>query len=463
MAEVGGISFGGLITGLDTKTIISELMRIARLPVQRLEQQRSLEENKRAALQELHTKLLALRMAAKKLLTVTDFFARTTTVSDETKLAASVTNAAQTGTYAITISTLAKAGQETFMGVSEQTAQDLTGTFTLQNAATNPTSFTISIDTAGMNLQQLRDAINSHPSNNGKVTATILDTGAGANRYVLQVKANAPGTQQDVDVTATASLTKDTNPNVTFAAVDARFSVDGVSFTRSTSTVSDVISGVTLTLQGETTAAVTLTVSNDTAAMQTHIKAFVSAYNDALTYVEQKSTLDQRNLQNSGPFFGDGTVRGVNSRLRQLITGTVAGLAGDYDALHDLGITTSSDGKLAIDDTKLSSALAANVDSVSKIFIGSGGVSGVAARVDSELANTTNPVGGVIDIRVDGIQGRVTVLTARIAVLERRLTTYEGTLRQQFSALERLAGALQSQGSALTGMASLRTTAGRMP
>jgi flagellar hook-associated protein 2 len=131
------------------------------------------------------------------------------------------------------------------------------------------------------------------------------------------------------------------------------------------------------------------------------------------------------------------------------MTDAVSGLTGDLNALNDIGITTGTDGKLAIDKTKLSDALATNTDSVSKIFIGNAGVSGVAVRVKSELTNFTNPIGGLIDVRVDGIQARITGLNDRIDVMERRMTSYESTLVRQFTALERLVGSLQTQGIAL--------------
>src|SRR5919197_3754821 len=137
MPDVGTISFGGLATGLDTKTLISQLVGLAQQPIQRLEQSRSLDQKKISTFQEFNGKLLTLKTTSQKLLNSTDFFARTNTVSDDTKLDASVTSTAQTGNYAIAINDLAKTGQETFVGVANQTAQILSGTFTIQNAATN--------------------------------------------------------------------------------------------------------------------------------------------------------------------------------------------------------------------------------------------------------------------------------------------------------------------------------------
>jgi flagellar hook-associated protein 2 len=449
MPDVGTISFGGLATGLDTKTLISQLVGLAQQPIQRLEQSRSLDQKKISTFQEFNGKLLTLKTTSQKLLNSTDFFARTNTVSDDTKLDASVTSTAQTGNYTIAINDLAKTGQKTFEGVADLTTQTLSGTFTIRNAATNSTSFTISLDTNGMSLERLRDAINNDSNNNGKLTATILDTSSGAYRYRLQIKGNTTGTANDFDVTEAASLTLDADANVTFATGNASFTVDGVTLMRSSNTVSDAISGVTLTLKSKTTTAATLTVSNDTATMQANVKAFVSAYNDVRAYINAHSTVDQQNPQNNGLFLGDGTVRDINSRLQQAMTGAVAGLAGDYDALNDLGITTDKDGRLVVDDTKLATALATNVDHVSKIFIGSDGVTGLAARVDTELDNFTNPVGGLINIHVGGIQEQVKGLNARIDLMQQRLKTYQNTLGQQFSALEQLISSLQVQGNSL--------------
>jgi flagellar hook-associated protein 2 len=209
------------------------------------------------------------------------------------------------------------------------------------------------------------------------------------------------------------------------------------------------MNGVTLTLKDKTTSSITVTINNDTASIQNNIKSFITTYNDVRAYVDSKSIVDQKNPQNNGLFLGDWTTRGITSRLQQLMTGTVTGLTDGYNALNDLGITTDKDGKLSIDDTKLSTNLSANSDSISKIFIGINGVSGLSSMVDVEIDHLISPVGGLIDIRMDGLQERVTGLNDRITVMERRLTSYESTLVRQFSSLERLVGALQMQSNSL--------------
>ncbi|MBI3329148.1 MAG: flagellar filament capping protein FliD [Nitrospinae bacterium] len=469
MAEIGPVTFGGLTTGLDTKNLISELLRIARLPQQRLEKRQASANARIAAFKELNSKLLALSTALKKLETSTDFFVRTSTVSDATKLAASVTSAAAVGNTDITINTLATKGVFTFKGESSDTATGIVGagTVTIANLTGSTTPFTSSISittTASTTLRDLRDAINNSANNKDAnndsiVTATILDNGivGDAKRFVLQITANKTGKANDFDLTETTSLAKE--PTATTAAVDASLTVGGVTLTRSSNTVSDVLTGVTLTLKATGTA--TLTVSNDTTAMANNIKAVVSAFNDVRSFVASKSTLDQKNPQNNGPFVGDSTVRGVIDRLQTEVTRAVGGLSSDFNALNDIGITTDpKTGKLNVNDTTLSSALSANADQVSKIFLGSGGVSGVAALADTDLAKDTNP-GGLIDVRVGGIQKQVTALGDQIEREARRLKSFEALLVRQFAALERLASVFQSQGIALGGLTPQQTTTGR--
>jgi flagellar hook-associated protein 2 len=352
------------------------------------------------------------------------------------------------GNYKVTIGQLARIGQQTFVGVESKTSHTLSGTFMIGNAASNPSNFAISINTDGMSLEQLRDTINSDINNSGKVTATIIDTGIGVEHYRLQIKGNATGTTNDFSITSSSSLIRDNDVNMTFQAHDANFSIDGVSLKRSENIITDVIDGVTFTLKKNVLDPVIFTVDNDIGYIQSNIKTFISSYNEMRSYINSKSELDQKNPKNNGPFLGDSTVRGIYMRLQQLMTGEISGITENFSALHDIGITTGSDGKLNIDDTKLSNTLEKNSEYVSKMFIGTNIISGIASRVNFELNKFTNPIGGLINLRVNGIQSRITNLNDRINVVERRVSNYEKTLVRQFTTLEQLISSLQTKGNA---------------
>jgi len=326
MAEIGPVSFGGLTTGLDTKNLISQLLQLARLPQKRLEQIRSRENARITAFKDLNSKLQALSTALKKLETAKSFFVRTPTVSDTTKLDATIADSSQAtvGTFSIGVKSLLATEKFVFNNVASDTTT-VTGTnkdLTVKDQLTQATLFTVDTTNDGMSLQGLRDAINSATGNNGRVTATIIDTGDPITPFRLELTADAAGTARGFDVTLSSGfgLTQDTGASVN--ATDTVFSVNGTTYTRTTNTITDIISGVTLNLKGITdanddaTKRVTLTVSDDITAMANNIKAIVSAYNDVRSFVASKSTLDQKNPPNNGPFVGDGTVRGIIDRLQ---------------------------------------------------------------------------------------------------------------------------------------------------
>ena len=55
------VSFSGLATGMDTASLVSQLIELKRAPIYRLQRQRSSYENQVAALGSLKTKLMALQ------------------------------------------------------------------------------------------------------------------------------------------------------------------------------------------------------------------------------------------------------------------------------------------------------------------------------------------------------------------------------------------------------------------
>jgi len=62
-----GINFTGLASGVDTSSIVTQLMSIERAPVTRMTNDMAVENARKAALQGISTKLLSLRTAADSL------------------------------------------------------------------------------------------------------------------------------------------------------------------------------------------------------------------------------------------------------------------------------------------------------------------------------------------------------------------------------------------------------------
>lgn len=165
-------------------------------------------------------------------------------------------------------------------------------------------------------------------------------------------------------------------------ASDARMSIgsadgDGspIVIRSTTNTIEDAIPGLTLNLKGITTAEtgpVTLQTGVDTSAIREKIETFLGAYNDALEFINNLGKYDAES-QTAGILMGDSTLQTIESRMRNAIGATVAGLDQSLNALSAIGIRTDSTGQLTIKDSgKLTAALADDYDAVIKLFTDAG-------------------------------------------------------------------------------------------
>lgn len=95
------IRFGGLASGIDTDTIIKQLMQAERAPVDKLEQKKQTTEWKRDAYREINRSLMTLRNSAVDLSFSRNFYAKTSSSSDESRV--SVVAGPSSGNTAIRI------------------------------------------------------------------------------------------------------------------------------------------------------------------------------------------------------------------------------------------------------------------------------------------------------------------------------------------------------------------------
>ena len=224
------------------------------------------------------------------------------------------------------------------------------------------------------------------------------------------------------------------NMSQTAAALSATLVVNGLSVSRDSNTVNDLISGVTLNLLSKsTTTTPTLIISKDTQSVIDDVKDFVSAYNSASGLI--------RSVTSSSPtsralLAGDGAVTSMLTSLRNAITTTF----GAY-APATLGITHTKDGVLQVDSTVLENFLkddlSGAVDSLNKM--------GKAFNDNvSFFINTSIPS------RTDGLNQLIKRVDQSAASLQRRLTLTQQHLTRRFTELEALIGKLQNSGSSIT-------------
>lgn len=326
-------------------------------------------------------------------------------VSASAALSMTVSNAAATGDHTITISQIATAQKISSDSVaSKTTALGYSGTFSLGLAGGTSQSITV---TSGMALGDIVDAINAQTSTTN-VEASIVQVSAGSFKLVLT------GTKDAADITYSSESGDDllnaigaTDSNGDFTSVlqeakPAIFSLDGISLTRDTNDISDVMSGITFSLLQATPTGTSLNVNvqTDLSQISSAIASLVTDYNafrDAV--VAQQATNSDGSAADTAVLFGDSTVRSIMSSIQNLLGSTINGMT-----MADLGLSFNSKNELQLDTGTLSTALTTNLSGVIKFL------SAQTTTSTSQLSvvNTgTSPRSFTLDVTVDA-DGKLT-------------------------------------------------------
>ncbi len=448
------ISFDGIASGLDTKKIISQLMSLERRPIKKLDTQKTGLETKVSALQELNSKLMALKTRSEALNESDALQSVTVTSDNEDILTLSGGGSSNTGTFAIEVTQLAQNHQ-----ISSDSKKDATTELGYSgNIQINDE--TVEID-ATDSLNDIRNKINAA---NAGVSTSILKI--DEDNYKLIFTSNTTGSDGEIELVDDNHVLKNLGivngsgkiKNQQQAAQDAEIKVGSENpniITRSTNTVSDVIDGVTLNLKAaEIGTKVNITLGADNEAVKESIQGFADAYNEVMSYISEKSDYDA-DSKTYGPLSRDTTARLARSTLRNHIISRASGISGSFTALSQIGITSSaSDGTLSIDDTKLTTALT-SLNDVQELFTTL--TDGLTTRIE----DFTDSYDGFIAKRIDNTENSINRVQNRMDAMEVRVGRREERLRSQFQAMETMLMQLQTQGLFLAQQSSSMLGFGR--
>ena len=353
---------------MDWDSIITQLVAVERRPITLLEEKQTTLSEEKSAWTEVNTMLLTLKTAAGSLSSLEDFdvFTPSTTVTGtgtdvEDLLGYAVGSNASEGSYSITINQLAaaqKLASGSFSSSSE--ALGISGDVTIND-------WEVSI-AATDSLDDIRTKINALNSGEdpADVTASIIAISDSEYRLTLTSKNTGVDGMSITDGTGGLGLTE------LVAGQDAEVIVDGFTITRSTNTITDVISGVTLNLIGEDTdATITLNVNRDNDGIKEKIQGFVDSYNELMSYIDKQNTASGDG-ETTKTLFADASLRSVKTTLRSTILSGVSGLDSTLDHLSLIGINIDRYGQLSIDDDELDGYLESNFAEVVNLFAAQG-------------------------------------------------------------------------------------------
>ena len=242
----------------------------------------------------------------------------------------------------------------------------------------NGTSKTLSLTTGATSLTDVRDAINNAAIG---VTASIIEVSTGS--YSLMVK-SPEGAGNAMRVTTSLSgsavnvmkydpentgVLADTATQVVSAA-DAAFTIDGISVTRSSNTITDLFSGVTLELDNVSASdlGTNQTISSsysETDALAT-LETVVSEINYLLSFLKEQSK-PGANGEDGGPLHGDHFIRYTENKIKNLTSTAIAGYDDEDIYLSNFGVVTELDGTLSIDERRFKEYFAENPENFAAV------------------------------------------------------------------------------------------------
>lgn len=445
----GVLSSAGIGSGLDVNSIVTALVNAKKSGPQAAITTKATQTNALlTGLASLSSSLSSLQSSLSTLTQTSTFASFSATLSDSTLGTTSTLASAQPGSYALVVQNLATA-QKRASDAYASTAAVGAGSLTLSVGA-NSSSLSIS---ATDTVADIAAKINAASDNPG-VTAAVVNGAGGAQLLLSSSKTGvANGFSVSAGSGSSAGLsTLATKLNTAGAneAKDAQLSLDGIAITSASNSVSGAIDGVTINLAA--TGSTTLTVSRDNSVATKAVQGFVDAYNSYAKTVGTLSSYDKASGQ-AGILLGDTTLNSVQRQIASVLSSKVAG--NSIGSLASLGITRSADGTLALDGTKLASALNSNPSVVQDLFAGS---NGYAKRLNTALDGFT-AAGGVISTRQQSLTDSLSKLNTQQSQLDARMSVYEKQLRDQYAQLDTLMSSLNNTSSYLTGaLAQLEAT-----
>ena len=377
-------------SGLNITQIVDSLVEADTVPKKNmLEEDKTVKQTEISAFASLASELNLLKADLSSMANSNKYVP----VSGNSNLAISVSDNSVATSFSSDITIKSLAAQQTlqFSGSSPYTSPTASigqGTLTLNlgtwnssgNSFTNkstPITYTVKVDANNNTLQGLASSINDLTG----ISASVLQTSAGV--YSLVVK-SPMGEDNAIKITTGDSQLDDfrADPTITIgspapsaaqkqAASDAELVVDGITVKRTSNTISNIFSGYTLDLKGETD---TLSPSNfnlrsslDVDSAFDNAQSLVDRLNFTRTFFDE---LMDRGVEDDEPgsLSNDPVMKAISNQIRKLTESNIIGFGANSKYLSELGIQTKRDGTLLINERSFKEAIENDPTNYDAIF-----------------------------------------------------------------------------------------------
>ncbi len=503
ISNSSNLRIGGLASGIDTDSIIKNLMKVKRMPVDKLKQEKQILNWQQEDYRGVNSTLRGFRDKLFDMKLQSTYLVNSASSSNETAVSASANSNAKRGIYSVSVTQLAnavsKGSQETLLeesnadGTIKTLAAQFSGlpgsiSFTLEGT-TGSKSFTF--DTSTATIYSVASEINaanlgisaSYDATLNRFFLNTTTTGSDAKIKISDDNASHFLSGLDGSGNPSNILKLQVENGTDYAGKDAIFNFGDMTGLTS-ATNSPTVNGITLSLKQEG-ASGAISVTSNTDAVFNTIKDFVSAYNDTLAKIndklseiryrdyppltdEQRDVMSEKDIEKweefarSGLLKNDPLLNGHLEKMRTNLYSSVSGLTG-YKSLAEIGITTGSymeKGKLYLDETKLKEALQKDPEGVMNLFTKSSDNNdekGIAARLYDNVNNAMSSLAekagnsSSYSLADNSMIGKsLTSIDKNIKTWEDRLKDIEDRFWRQFSAMEEAISRMNSQSAWLS-------------
>ena len=306
------------------------------------------------------------------------------------------------------------------------------------------------------------------------ITSNVINTGNGSAPYEIMLTSKVgvankfiisdttlPATQDQSNLFGKVNLQGVYSQTDIQNAQDASLLVDGVTYTRATNSINDILTGVTLTLNAVTPVGTpaSINMTRDTTTLVTNINAMVSAYNDAVSVLNAVSDPKSTLATYGGTLVGDSTVMLLKQKLRDMMLSQSSTPGANIGSLWQMGISVDAKGVLSVNSTVLTSSLNNNFNDIVKTFTGnndnslslssstaSGGIAGDAVKQLTTLLSATGP----ITTRSNDLTTQNQTFENDLSTLQVRMDALLARYQTQFAAMDTLVGQTNAERTSLT-------------
>jgi len=391
----------------------------------------------------------------------------TATSSDATKVSVLSTNgSALSGIYEFSVSALATEQRNISNAYLSET-QTLNGSSGLTLTVTQPaggTATNIAIAAGADHPQGVVAAINAAGLG---VTAVLVaaDSAGSAYRIALQGQTGASNsftissTLSDSDLgfhdVSNGNLANNSGTRSLQNPGDASLTYNGVGLTRSSNVVTDVLPGLTVSLNGTTSGGdtVNLNVVSDRATLKTKLQDLVTLYNDVKFALDELSDPDSEEEEVGGSLAKDlATIRTVRDTIYQAVTQDSSTPSGNITAMRDIGVSVNRNGELTFTESTYDTVAASSFDDISVMLTAGtnnqsrydGQSQGLAVDAVIKLETLTDSISGIFVTRTSSAETAIKRYQADLEALEMRMEAVYQRYLQQFTVMESLVNTLNS-------------------